>query len=249
MTTDFRTAAAELTLNKLRSIGGQSLADLDESGCVLIPGGKELRYLAEVPSLATIIGCWIAFLAAIALAAMNKISQQQMLLIWLAGFVVSLVFRKLRSLLMKLFLSGRADGFVKNFRGLESRPINIEEGATVQKVKFLTEDEGVCLLDPERQRLLIEGCSYRYVIYAKDIFSIDPISGYALSGARVVCRMRSEVIDMVLKSAGQGPLGSLVQAFAPQSQAAGLAVMLNWALFGTQVASYREGGVPPVITG
>jgi len=247
-TTDFRTAAAELTLNKLRSIGAQSLAELDESGCILIPGGKGLRYLAEVPSLVTIIGCWIALLAAIALAAMKKISEQQALLIITAGFILSLVFRKVRSVVMKTFLLGRADGFLKAFGGLESRAIAIEEGATVQKVKFLTEDEGVCLMDPERQRLLIEGCSYRYVIYAKDIFSIDPISGYALSGARVVCRMSGEVIDMVLKAAGHGPLGSLVQAFAPQSQAAGLAVVLNWTLFGTQVASYRE-GVPPVITG
>jgi hypothetical protein len=242
---DFRTAAAEATLNKLRSVGGQSLADLDESGCILVPGGTRLRYLAEVPSFLTIIGCWISFLVAIALAMLKVISEQQALIIILAGFALALVFRKLRSLLMKSFLSCRADGFVKGFRGLESRPVAIEEGKTVQKIKFITEDEGVCLLDAGRQRLLIEGCSYRYLIYAKDVFSIDPISGYALSGARVVCRMGQEQIDMVLKSAGQGPLASLVQAFAPQTQAAGLATVLNRTLFGADAPAYRQTALPP----
>jgi len=147
--------------------------------------------------------------------------------------------------LMKSFLSWRADGFVKGFTGLESRPIAIEEGKTIQKIKFLTEDEGVCLLDNQRQRLLIEGCSYRYVIYAKDVFSIDPISGYALSGARLVCRMGGQQIDMVLKSAGQGPLASLVQAFAPSAQAAGLATILNRTLFGSDAPAYKQNALPP----
>src|SRR5438552_10929669 len=156
MSTDFRTEAAEATLNKLRSVGGQSLAELDESGCILIAGGTRLRYLAEVPSFSMIMVCWISFILAIVLAMLQVISERQAVVITLAGFVLALVFRKARSVLMKSFLSWRADGFVKGFTGLESRPIAIEEGKTIQKIKFLTEDEGVCLLDNQRQRLLIE---------------------------------------------------------------------------------------------
>ena len=245
MRRDFRAEAAEATLSKLASVGGGSLADLDESGCVEIPGGTRLRYLTEVPGFLTIIGCWILLLGAWGLMLMGVISQRMALAITLIGFAVSLVFRKVRSLVLKSILSGRRDGFVKNFPDLPSRAVAIEDGKTVQKIKFLTEDEGVCLLDAQRQRVLIEGCSYRHVIYAKDVFSVGPVSGYALSGARLVCRMGSHEVDMVLKTSGQGPLASLGQAFAPAAGAEGLATVLNRTLFGSEVASYRQSALPP----
>jgi len=103
----------------------------------------------------------------------------------------------------------------------------------------------VCFLDAQRQRVLIEGCSFRHVIYAKDVFSVEPISGYALSGARLICRMAGHQIDMVLKTSGHGPLASLTQAFAPAAGAEGLATVLNRTLFGSEVASYRQSALPP----
>jgi hypothetical protein len=113
----------------------------------------------------------------------------------------------------------------------------------------LAEDEGVCLLDAKRQRILIEGCSFRHVIYAKDVYSLEAASGYALSGARLVCRMGGQQIDMVIKSAGHGPLASLMQAFAPSAQAAGLAATLNQTLFGTDTPAYRQNALPPKLPG
>jgi hypothetical protein len=161
---------------KLEATGGRSLTALDESGCLLIPGGKVLRYLAEVPFFVAIIVCWIWLAVVIVLASTERIPKEKAMVLLAASLGVALVLRSVRSVLVKTLLRWRADGFLTEFRGLESRPIALEEGLTIKKVKFLTEDEGVCLMDPQRQRLLIEGCSYRYLVYAKDIYSLRPIS-------------------------------------------------------------------------
>jgi hypothetical protein len=248
MRRDFRTEAAEATLSKLRSLGANSVADLDESGCVFIEGGRGLRYAVEVPNFLIIIGCWILFLVAMLLGLLGIVSERAAAVVLLVGFAMALVVRKVRSILLKVFLSQRSDGLIKNFPELPTRAVAIEEGKTVQKIKFLTEDEGVCLLDGKQQRLLIEGCSFRHVIWAKDVLSVEAISGYALSGARLVCRMGGHEIDMGIKSAGQGPLASLVQAFVPSAQATGLATILNRTLFGTETPVYKQNAVPPLLS-
>jgi hypothetical protein len=103
------------------------------------------------------------------------------------------------------------------------------------------------VLDAEQRRLLIEGCCYRYVVRVKDVSSVEPVSGYALSGARLVCRMSGHLVDLGLTSSGQGPLASLTQAFAPSALAAGLASRVNLTLFGTEVSTHRQGALPPPI--
>jgi hypothetical protein len=247
MTSDFRTDAAEATRIALANTGGRSVADLVDSGCVPIPGGKRLRYFMEAPSFLVIILCWLSLFAALFLGMLHVISEVLMMGMMPAGFIVSLVYRKLRSLVLQAILTGRQDSLLKTSSGLPTRPLGIEDGKTVRKVKFLTEDEGICVLDAQRQRLLIEGCSYRYVIYAKDVFLLEPMSGYALSGARLVCRMGGHQLEMVLKSAGQGPLASLMQAFAPGQLAKGLATVLNQTLFKSEVAAYRQNALPPAL--
>src|SRR6266478_3961438 len=108
MSTDFRTEAAEATLSKVRSMGGRSVGDLDESGCVFIEGGRGLRYAVEVPNFLIIIGCWILFLAVILLGLLGVFSEGTAVVVMLAGFAVALVVRKVRSILLKVFLSRRS---------------------------------------------------------------------------------------------------------------------------------------------
>jgi len=79
----------------------------------------------------------------------------------------------------------------------------------------------------------------------KDVFSIDPVSGYALSGARLVCRMAGQDVDFGFTSSGQGPMASLTQAFAPSALAAGLASRLNRTLFAVDTTTQHQGALPP----
>jgi hypothetical protein len=232
MATDFRTQAAEATLNRLRSVGAQSLADLDTSGCLFIPGGLALRYALELPSLAIVLGCALSLLAGVLLAMREVLSRPAALALTLACLLVLLIFRKGRSALLRFILSLRRNGLIKAFPDLPVLDVAIEETETVQKVKLLSEDEGVCLLDTARQRLMIEGCSFRYVICAKDVSLIRPVSRYGLSAVQVIFNAGDHQIDMVIKASGQGPLASLVQAFAPRRQAADLSWILDQTLFG-----------------
>ncbi len=245
MSTDFRTEAAAATLNKLNSGEGRSVADLDESGCVLITRGRGLRYAVEAPSFALIIACWLLLLSAVVLAMLGVFSQREAIGVTSVALVLALIFRKIRSVVLKTILAWRRESLVRMFKKLPMRSVAIEDGNTVEKLKFVCEDEGVCLFDAGRHRVLIEGCAYRHVIYAQDVYSVEPVSGYALSGGRLVCRMGEHRIDMVIKSAGQGPLASLLQAFAPSVQATGLTSMLNRTWFGIDSPAFKQNALPP----
>lgn len=238
MTTDFRDDAAQATLSQVRNAG--SVAELGVSGCAIVPGGRTLRYALEVPSLALILACWGVLLGAGVLAAQGVLTTWQALGLIAAALGIALTFRKIRSLILKEILRRRDGNLLEACPDLPSRAIAIEDTETVKQVKLLTEDEGICLLDEMRRRILIEGCSFRHVIYARDVELLQPASGYALSAARLVCRMGGKRLDMVIKSAGQGPFGSLVQAFVPQAQAAGLTSVMNRTLFGEIPAVARN---------
>jgi len=218
---DFRSAAAEATVARLNHSPGLSLADVGESGCVPIPGGRRVQCLLELTTLCLSMVCLLSSFLVLPLSWFGIIRLGIALPILLVGLVVSLVFRKIKSLILRMHLASRPDGFLKTFAHLPSVAVAIEDGRTQRKTKLVPEDDCICVLDAEQRRLLIEGCCYRYVVRVKDVSSVEPVSGYALSGARLVCRMSGHLVDLGLTSAGQGPLASLTQAFAPSALAAG----------------------------
>src|ERR1041385_8392032 len=118
-------------------------------------------------------------------------------------------------------LRNRRDGFALESAG-QILPVRIEDAGTTQKVKVVSEDQGICILDGERRRLLIECCAYRYLIRAGDVVELRAISARALSGVVVGYRVGSVVLSLALCSAGHGAMASLVQSYAPQFQAGGM---------------------------
>ena len=153
---------------------------------------------------------------------------------------ILLVIRMPQARILRAYLASRPDGLLQAFESLPRRPIGLEETRTYKKTKFVIEDAGVCLLDAERRRLLIEGCQYRYVINARDVLLVEPLSGYAFSGARLGWRVAGLDLDMVLTTAGHGPAASLLHAFVPSQGAGSLAGVLNQTLFETETAYYRQ---------
>jgi hypothetical protein len=249
MNMDFRAVAADATVKRLGNVAGLTLANMGDSGLVPVPGGGRRFQLWQAMSLnALIIACMLCVLASFPLNWMGFISRSSAMLISLLMLAVLLVMRTPQARILRTYLTSRPDGLLRAFDSLPRRSIGLEETRTYKKTKFVTEDAGVCLLDAERRRLLIEGCRYRYVIHAKDVALVEPVSGYALSGARVVCRFGGESLDFVLTTAGQGPLASLVHAFAPSEGASSLAWDLNQTLFGSETTNYRQGVPPPIPT-
>jgi len=242
---DFRTEAANATLRALTNSPGATLAQLTESGCVPVPGGRRVQCIAEVAAIFVSIGCLLVAILVLPLTLLGWFPPRWAAPVLLAGFALTLVTRKAKSWILRAYLRSRRDSLLKMIPNLPLNPVGLEDGKTHQKTKLVPEDEGVCLLDSDRRRLLIEGCSYRYVVYAKDVRSISPISGYALSGARLDCRMAGHDLDFVVNVAGHGPMASLVQAFSPATAAKGLAVVLNQTLFGTEADTFQQNALPP----
>jgi hypothetical protein len=245
---DFRDAAAQATINRLNHSPGVALADLGESGCLWIPGGRRVQYLIEIPTLLLSLSTLLCGIVVLPLAWFQILRPYWVALpILLVGLLVSLFFRKFKSWILKLYLASRPESFLKTFGHLPTLPVAIEDGKTQKKAKLIAEDDCICLLDADQRRLLIEGCCCRYVICVKDVLSIEPVSGYALSGARLVCRVAGGDLDIGLTSSGHGPLNSLTQAFSPATLATGLASRLNRTLFGTDAATHRQYTLPPPV--
>jgi len=247
MNMDFRAEAADATVKRLGNVSGAALANLGDSGLVSVPGGgRRFQFWQAVLLNAFIFGCMLCVLATFPLSWMGLVSRSSAMLISLLVLAVMLAFRLPQARILKTYLTSRPDGLLRAFDSLPRRSIGLEETRTYKKTKFVTEDAGVCLLDAEQRRLLIEGCQYRYVIHAKDVALVEPVSGYAFSGARLLCRFGEQNLDFVLTTAGQGPLASLVHAFAPSEGASSLAGVINQTLFATDTTHYRQAAPPPI---
>jgi hypothetical protein len=238
---DFRAQAEAGTLAMLEQID-----DMTDSGCVRVLKNQHGRYVFETVFLAISTICLLNSFLPLPLALFGVIPKAWIFPMLFGGLAVLLIMRKVKSLIIKAYLRKRAQSMVSQFSQLKSRAIAIEDGNTFKKVKILTEDEGFCLFEPDQHQLLIEGIMFRYIIFAKDVNSVEPISGYAMGGARLNCRLGGVDLDFVMNVAGQGPVTSLIETFNPKHNAVGLSTQINQTLFALTQESYKK---PPSLPG
>ena len=248
MNPDFRAAAAEATVARLGNTSGAALAGWGES-CCAPAGGRRFQFWQAILFTGVSFGLLACSVVITVVSLKGLLGREALMLLLFILLVASLLVRMPQAALLKAYVSFRPEGFLRAFPNLPRKAIGLEEGRTYKKSKFVIEDSGVCLLDAERQRLLLEGCQYRYVICAKDVASVEPVAAYALSGARLNCRVAGHQLDFVLTTAGQGPIASLIHAFVPSEGAKGLASELNRTLFNTDTTSFRQALPPPLPIG
>jgi hypothetical protein len=229
----------------LENTSGATLASLGDSGFVPVPGGRRIQFWLAVLFTVVPFVFLMGLLATIILSAKGVISLEFAMLLLFVLLLLHLIARMPHAWLLKAYLSSRADGLLRAFESLPRKAVGLEDGRTFKKTKLVIEDAGVCLLDSTRHRLLLECCQFRYVFYAKDILSVEPVSTFSLSGARLNCRVGEHYLDLVFSTVSPGPLASLIQAFAPSEGAKGLATELNRTLFGKESPSYKQGSLPP----
>jgi len=177
---DFRAEAAAATVANLNDVAADQLAAWGESGCVALPGGRRPLHFLTWPHFILSLVCLLLVIGTWPLRWLGKIDRDTVFLILVPGLLLSVSMPTIRALVLRLFLARRPQGFVKAFRDLRPVVVGVEDARTYRKQKMIIEDQGVCLLDPDRRRILLEGCAYRYAIYAKDVSAISPVSGYAL---------------------------------------------------------------------
>jgi hypothetical protein len=193
--------------------------------------------MLEVSTLLISIVCICAVPALVISQLRGVLPSHLFLPLLVADLGVLLVLRRVQYGLLSIRLASRSDSLLNVFRDLPRRYVGLEDGDTYQKTKLLPEDQGVCLLDCERQRLLIEGCTHRYVIYGKDVSCIEAVSAYSLSGVLLDFTVGGGDLKVMLSVAGHGPLASLTGAFNPGKGAKDFADILNVTLFGIEAPS------------
>jgi len=237
---DFRSKAAQATQHALAERPDTRLDELGESGCVQLPAGRGWHYATELPTLAlqTIAAFFTAFAVPLLFIGILPANYFFPMMVVALGFMMTV--RRVKSIILRAYLTSRRDSFLALFGGMNFQYVGLEDGKTHTKTKIVGEDEGVCLLDADHERLLIEACAYRYLIYAKDIQSVEPVFGFGTSGSRMKCRMSGQQMDIVLNLSGHGPLTSLIDTFSPATNARRFSRILNRTLFGVDDPEYWQ---------
>lgn len=233
---DFRMSAVRASELVMEKRGRPRLFDMNESVCLSVGCGKTVQYVAEIPCVIISGLCILSCVVIWPLRLFGLINYVGAMILLFYSLGVLLVLRKAQVTLLNMYLRSRDDSLIPVAKADPSRMasvnVGLEDAATVEKTKVVVEDQGVCFLDADRRRLLLEGCLYRYVIMADDVEGVEPVSGYALSGAKISCRIAGEPLSFVLTTAGQGPVASMIHAFLPFLQAGGLSTRINATLFG-----------------
>ncbi len=245
---DFRTQAAEFTQRAMEQASCPHLADLEMSGCLPVPGGRRWQAVFEFPMIILSTLLLLGTFAILPLGVIGILPGEYVPRLLLIGLLIATLQGWVSSRITRFYINGREGSFRREFPQLKSRPVGLEDAETYLKTKILPEDEGVCLLDPEKRRILVDGCVFRHVIWARDVLRVEPVSGYAISGANITCKLGGQELAFVLKSSGHGPIGSIVQALVPSANAKNLARSVNEALSDTPEPIYtappppRDGG-------
>lgn len=238
---DFRDNAAKASSIIIEKNSLTPWYELGESLCRPIPGGgNHIQYLAEIPCIIISGLCMLNSIIAPVLGVSGLIPFPLAMIQLGLGFAILLFMRQIKAILLKLFLRSRPDNLIFQFSSLPSRFIGLENSKTVKEVKVVIEDQGVCLFDAENKRILIEGCVFRYIIQAKDVITVKPVSAYALGGADITCKIAGQELGMVLTVAGHGPISSLIESFVPSHGAQGLSAFLISTLFGLNATTYIQ---------
>ena len=107
----------------------------------------------------------------------------------------------LRSIVVRWKIGGRRNLLFDPGRD-EVCFVEIEDLATIDKLKVVAEDQGICCFDSTQRRILIEGFVNRYVIHSAEVTRLDPKSG--TDGVILECRIGDATLGLVIKGAG-GP--------------------------------------------
>lgn len=237
---DFRSKAAQATEHALAKRPDTRLDELRESGCVKLPAGRGWHYATELPTLALLTISALCPAFAVPLYFFGVLPSTYFFPVIVVGLGIAMTVRRVKSIILRAYLTARHDSFLAMFGGMRFQYVGLEDGETHTKTKVVIEDEGVCLLDADHERLLIEGCAYRYLIYAKDVQSVEPVSTFGCSGSRMKCRMRGHQMDIMLSLSGHGPLTSLIDTFNPAANARRFSKSLIRSLFGVDEPEYWQ---------
>lgn len=116
--------------------------------------------------------------------------------------VASVIFLLARTIIHKNILKRRLltrPGAL--FDSHTSEPLmffHLEDSKTYHIHKSTPEDFCLCLIDTLRRRLLIEGCTHRYIVRAEDVVRLAPIESGMKISIDLTCRIGAEQLALVL---------------------------------------------------
>ena len=238
---DFRQEAAEASAQIIKKHHLTPWHDIGESLCFPVPGhGHFIQYILELMCICVSAACCFWCPISFVFYGKKLISYEFAIFSLVVCLFILLFIRKIEAVFLKVYLKFNNNNIIAEFSDLPSRFVGLEESATVRKIKITSEDYGICFMDRIAHRILFEGGIYRYIIHAKDIISIKPVSGYALGGAILHCKIAGHEIGIALTMSGHGPLLTLIETFIPFFGARYFSALLIATFFDKKAISYEK---------
>ena len=233
---DFRQAAVEESLRILEANPGRGMDDLGVS--LVLPadveGPAKVRHIGHMTLVRLLLGIGGLAIGA-GLAAMEGNLRvhwgiDEGLTLTAAG-CCSLAGMALLFASIPLVRRGVRRGLGERYEAAEKasnlRPaicVGVEDARTFTTMKIAPEDFAYVAFDAANRRLILEGLVYRYVIYAKDLYSVTQAAGATTTGTQIVFRVGRAIVGITLQfdsvwselkklgSRGQDPLLAPIQA-------------------------------------
>ena len=77
--------------------------------------------------------------------------------------------------------------------------VGVEDARTFTTMKVAPEDFAYVAFDAANRRLILEGLVFRYVIYAKDLYSVTQAAGATTTGTQIVFRVGRAIVGITLQ--------------------------------------------------
>jgi hypothetical protein len=126
-----------------------------------------------------------------------------------------LLFPRITTWLLLGYFARRPGNLIDAQRArLPRKLIRIEDPATFHISKITPEDWGICVLDAQHRRLIIEGISHRYLIRGVDVTQLKPVQSSMSVVVQINYRIGEHTFGIALNRYGMG--GAMITAFAQQ---------------------------------
>lgn len=205
---DFRDAAVVASVDALAACPSVDPMNAGSSYC--LPAGEDKRFALRGFALsrlrrAALGTCGLLSAAALAWAAdgnpwgnraedvLNGVS----VVVFAGGVLVLLSAVLSKRRFLREHLGDRYDALVAIDSPFKAYAVGIEDRATFSRTKLAPDDLSVVVVDADRQTLVIEGLSHRYLIQAHDILTMRKIAASSW-GLEIVYRCGSTPLAIVL---------------------------------------------------
>ena len=212
---DFRDTAVAASLLQAGHWSSANISDMDASVCLSIPDEHRVSVkkmaITKIGILVIGLVCIFGGIGIAILGTQYTLADSKDLApigitvvsIGVSFFVLAIVIVfghiLIYTALLKRCLLGRPGSLFEPSGKQKLKMALLEDSKTYHIGKLATEDVCLCHIDKQKQRMMLEGCSHRYIIRGRDITRLEPVKSGPEIAIAVFFKIGDTELSMVLQ--------------------------------------------------